>query len=87
MPVTVYKFSSKTCGPCKVLKPTMDDLKEEFSDYQWVDVDIHDDPHGITRRLGVMVVPTVVVMKDGREVGRHMGTDAPGYFRLMKKAA
>lgn len=87
MPVTVYKFTSKTCGPCKIVKPVIDELKEDYAQYNWVEVDIHDDPQGITRKLGVMVVPTVVVLKDGKEVGRHMGTDAAGYFRLIKKAA
>jgi thiol-disulfide isomerase/thioredoxin len=87
MPVNVLKFTSKTCGPCKIIKPALEELKEDYPQYTWQEVDIHDDPHGLTRKLNVMAVPTVVVLKDGKEVGRHMGTDMTGYFRLMKKAA
>lgn len=87
MPVTVYKFFSKTCAPCKIIKPALEELKEDYPQYTWTEVDIHEDTQGLTRRWGVMVVPTVLIVKDGKEVGRHMGTDLGGYFRLMKKAA
>lgn len=87
MPVIVYKFFSKTCPPCKIIKPALEELKEDYPEYTWIDVDIHEDPHGLTRKMGVMAVPTVIVHKDGREVGRQMGADIASYFRLMKKAA
>ena len=43
MSVTVYHFWSPTCAPCKAIKPSIEDLKEEFPETTWVHVNTHDD--------------------------------------------
>ena len=84
--VVVYHFWSPTCGPCKVIKPAIEDLKEEFSQYQWISVNTHEDPQGYARKMGVNVVPTIVVFKNGIEIGRHAGSAVSVYYTLMRKA-
>lgn len=91
MSVTAYHFWSPTCGPCKVIKPAIEDLKEEFSNIQWMSVNTHDDSQGITQQLGVMVVPTVVVVaKDstGKLIysEKHSGTRMVDYYRIIRNA-
>lgn len=86
MSITAYHFWSPTCGPCKTIKPAIEDLKEEFDDIQWVSVNTHQDNEGIAQRLGVVVVPTIVVVKNNVEVGRHSGTTMSIYYSILRKA-
>jgi len=84
MSVTVYQFSSPTCEPCKIIKPMMDDLKEEFSDsVKWVSVNIHDDKEGYTEKYGVTLVPAMVVVA-GSSIERHLGTRVAEYYRIIR---
>ena len=86
--IVILHFWSPTCGPCHVIKPALEDMKEEFADriQEWVSINTKDDPKGIARRLGVAVVPTIVVLKDGVEVGRHSGSQIAIYYTLIRKA-
>lgn len=86
MNVTAYHFWSPTCNPCKVIKPAIEDLKEEFSDVEWVSVNTHDDKQGLANKYGVTLVPTIVVTRNNTEVGRHSGTTMINYYSLVRKA-
>lgn len=78
----VYMFSSPICGPCKHIKPVINELKEDYDIFTWIDVDTSNDPHGFTRKFGVTAVPTMVI----ENVGSFTGTQAMGYLTLLKKA-
>ena len=83
--MSAYVFSSPTCAPCQTLKPVIQDLKEEFPSLQWIDVNIKDDPRGLTQKYGVKQVPTVVV-HSMKGVESHSGTAAMGYYRILRNA-
>ena len=83
MSVTIYHFWSPTCAPCKAIKPSMDDLKEEFSDVTWVSVNTHNDKEGYSQKYEVKVVPTMVVVA-GNSVEKHVGTNISGYYRIIR---
>lgn len=83
MSVTVYHFWSQTCAPCKAIKPTIEDLKEEFDSATWVSVDTHNDVEGYAQKYGVSVVPTIVVVA-GDSIERHSGTQVAGYYRIIR---
>jgi thiol-disulfide isomerase/thioredoxin len=89
MSVTAYHFWSPTCGPCKFIKPAIEDLKEEFPDIQWVSVNTHDDTQGVAQRFGVQVVPTIAVLvldSTGKAVysEKQSGTNMAGYYRILR---
>ena len=86
MSVEAFHFWSPTCTPCAVIKPALDDLKEEFSDVKWTSVNTHVDMHGLGKKMGIQVVPTIVVFKNGAEVGRHSGANMIMYYTLIRKA-
>mgnify|MGYP002654677373 CR=1 FL=1 len=72
-----------------MIKPAVDDLKEEFSQIQWISVNIQDDPQNYTGDFGVKVVPTIVVLvKDEsgaiKYVGKESGTAMASYYRLIR---
>ena len=84
--VVALHFWSPTCNPCRVIKPAIDDLKEEFSQVEWVSINTHDDPKHVAAKFGVNVVPTIVVLKNNQEVGRHSGTQMGIYYSILRKA-
>jgi thiol-disulfide isomerase/thioredoxin len=86
MSVVAYHFWSPTCGPCRVIKPGIDALKEDFPNVTWLSINTHEDKEGYARRLNVPAVPTIVFARDGMEVGRHSGTNMIMYYTLVRKA-
>ncbi len=88
--IIVYYFWSPTCNPCKVIKPAIEQLKEEFEDaippQNWVAVNTHADTNGHVAKYQVAVVPTLVVVKNGVEIGRHSGATISLYYTLIRKA-
>jgi thioredoxin 1 len=66
-------FSAVWCGPCKVLNPIVEKLADENQGKIRVGkLDIDDSP-GVATKFGIRGVPTVLVFKQGKESGRHVG--------------
>ena len=82
-----YHFWSPTCVPCKAIKPVIEDLKEEFSNIQWISVNIQDDPDNHCEKFNVHIVPTIVAVSSSGNVDRHTGTTAAGYYRILRTAS
>ena len=83
--MSAFVFSSPTCPPCNVMKPVFQELKEEFSALKFTFVDTHNDPQGLAKKYGVKVVPTVVV-DSHKGIESHSGTNAMGYYRILRNA-
>ncbi len=84
--VEAVHFWSPTCIPCRVIKPAIEDLKEEFPQVTWTSINTKDDPKGYAQKLGVQFVPTIVFFCNGKEVGRHSGASVGIYYTLIRKA-
>lgn len=89
MKVIVYHFWSPTCGPCKTIKPVIEDLKEEFSQLTWLSVNTQEDLHDYKTKFGVQFVPTIVVAAyadDGTLTfsEKQSGTNIPAYYRMLR---
>lgn len=64
------------CGPCRVIAPTIEALARELSGKAVVgklDVDAN---QRTASRFGVQGIPTLLVLKDGREVDRLVGVQS-----------
>jgi len=66
MSVEVLKFSATWCGPCRVLAQTLKDVEGITN------IDIDKDME-TARKYGIRSVPTLVFLKDGKEVHRQSG--------------
>jgi thioredoxin 1 len=69
-------FYADWCGPCKMQGPIFDDLAKDYSDkveFKKINVDKEGD---LAAEKGIMVVPTIILEKDGREVQKWMGVTA-----------
>lgn len=58
--------------PCKMLSPIVDEVAEEMQDVTVGKVNI-DEQQELTRQFGIMSIPTLVVLQDGKEVKRSAG--------------
>lgn len=66
-------FWATWCGPCKRLGPIIEEIAAEYDGKAIVgkcDIEENDD---LTEQFGIMNVPTVVFLKDGKEVDRVVG--------------
>ena len=79
-------FWAAWCGPCKMAEPALEDLSEEYKDkvlIAKVDVDKNQQSPS---KYGIMSIPTTVLFKDGKEIGRQIGFAGKKAFEdLMKK--
>jgi thioredoxin 1 len=71
----VKKFSASWCGPCKILAPTFNEVKNSFSGVSFNEYDV-DDSSDIASQFGIRSVPTVVLVKDGKEIKRIVGAQS-----------
>ena len=62
-------FFAPWCGPCRMLAPVIDQIASENPDIKVVKISIDDEPE-LTQEYGIMTVPTLIVMKNGKEVNR-----------------
>ena len=62
-------FFATWCGPCKMLGPV---LEKFSSNIKTIKVDT-DEFEELARKHGVMSIPTLVLMEDGKEVKRSVG--------------
>ena len=70
--LVVKKFSGDWCQPCRMLKPVMNEIKMAYPSVMFEDIDV-DMNENEASKYGVRSVPTVVIVKDGREVNRLTG--------------
>lgn len=68
----LINFYATWCGPCRVLKPTMEKLEDSRDDLKIIYVNIDEDTD-LIGRFSVNSVPTVIGIEGGEEFGRFSG--------------
>ena len=72
MKTEIINFTATWCGPCKMMKPVLDEVQSEYPDLviHKTDIDVETDK---VKEYNVQSVPTYVILKDGVEVDRIIG--------------
>ena len=65
-------FNATWCGPCRMLKPTLDAVAAERPDVKVVGVDI-DENMDLAEEYGIFSIPCLILFKDGAEAERSVG--------------
>ncbi|MFA6755900.1 MAG: thioredoxin family protein [Bacilli bacterium] len=83
--VSVIDFNATWCGPCKMLKPVIEQVSEEMKDYNFISVDI-DKFDSLAAEFNVRAVPTLFVIVDGKVKGNSLGyLPKPSLEAFIKK--
>ena len=65
-------FWAPWCGPCRMVVPIVEEIAEERSDITVGKVNVDEQPE-LASQFGIMSIPTLVVIKDGKIVNQAMG--------------
>lgn len=65
-------FYADWCGPCKMLAPIVEEVASEHEDLKVVRINI-DNEESIAMDYQIMSIPTLVLIKDCKEVDRVIG--------------
>ena len=65
-------FWAPWCGPCRMVSPILDEIAQERSDIKVGKVNVDEQPE-LAGQFGIMSIPTLVVMKNGKVVNQALG--------------
>ena len=69
----VIDFFATWCMPCKMMGQIFERMEDSLkSDEKIIKVDV-DECENLSRRFGVLSIPTLVFFKDGQMVSKHVG--------------
>ena len=77
-------FYADWCGPCKAYSPIVESVAAENEDIKVVKVNV-DDAQDLAIQYQVMSIPTVVIIKDGKEINRNVGMVSKSQLLEMVK--
>jgi thioredoxin 1 len=70
--VLLVDFWAPWCGPCKMVAPTLNEIAETEEDITIGKVNV-DNNQDLAKKYKVRNIPTMVIFKNGVEVGRIVG--------------
>ena len=65
-------FNANWCGPCKMLKPILEEVSTNNDDIKIVSINI-DEEEELSEKYNVSSIPCLVLFKKGNEVKRSIG--------------
>ena len=76
------RYTASWCGPCKMLSPIMDELKNEINDVSFLTIDV-DAQKEEAMLNNVSSVPTIIILKDGKEMHRFTGVKPKSVIKTI----
>ena len=81
MPV-LLDFWAPWCGPCRMVSPVVDEIASERGDIKVGKVNVDEQPE-LAAQFGVMSIPTLVVMKNGKLANKTVGAKPKAQILAM----
>ncbi|KKS98056.1 thioredoxin [Candidatus Woesebacteria bacterium RIFCSPHIGHO2_12_FULL_42_9] len=79
-------FWAPWCAPCKMAEPILEELSETYKGKtEFLKLNV-DDNSQTPMKYGVMSIPTTILYKEGKEIGRQIGFAGKEAFEnLLRK--
>jgi len=78
-PLMLLECWAEWCGPCRVIAPVINKLSRDYGDRLAVGkLNVDENPE-TAMRFGIMSIPTLLIIKNGKEVDRIIGA-VPKHF-------
>jgi len=82
----IIDFWATWCGPCMMTKPILEKLGKEYAEkVEFMPINA-DDSREVLEQYRVFGIPTVITLRDGKEVGRVTGAQNEANYRAMFEA-
>ena len=65
-------FWATWCGPCRMVGPIISEIADERDDIKVGKIDVDEQPE-LARQFGIMSIPTLIVVKNGKLVNKAVG--------------
>ena len=65
-------FWAPWCGPCRMVVPLVDEIAKERPDIKVGKINVDENPE-LAKQFGVLSIPTLVVMENGKIVRQEQG--------------
>ena len=75
-------FWAPWCGPCRMVVPIVEEIAEERSDIKVGKVNVDEQPE-LASKFGVMSIPTLVVMENGKIANQAVGARSKSAILAM----
>lgn len=70
----VVDFWAEWCGPCRLVGPIIEELAGEYGDKVKIGKLNVDHNPNVSMQFGIRSIPTLLFIKDGKVVDKHVGT-------------
>lgn len=65
-------FNANWCGPCKMMRPILEELSNNNEEYKIVSINI-DEEDELAEEYEVSSIPCLVLFENGKEINRSVG--------------
>ncbi|KAK7274691.1 hypothetical protein RIF29_15788 [Crotalaria pallida] len=80
----VIDFSATWCGPCKKMEPIIREFAAQYTDVEFIKLDV-DELMEVAQAFQVQAMPTFILIKKGKVVGKVVGAKKEELQKLIEK--
>lgn len=78
--ISLIKFTALWCAPCKALAPIFEEVSKEIKEANFFEVEV-DKEQELSTKFDIMSVPTIVFIKNNKEILRLNGLQRKQYLK------
>lgn len=77
-------FYAEWCGPCRMLSPVVEEVASETEEVEFYKINV-DNAEEVSRKYGVMSIPTLIIFQDGKVVNNSVGLKSKNELKEFLK--